>query len=761
MREPRRRPTLAAIAFAFASSGLALGLVGAGAPAAAVQVVYDNALRNNWQDWSWATRDLAQSAIYQSAPRAIAWEPDNWQGIYFHSDPGAARPAVADFTAVRFWINGAGGHQAVRLAIYQNGVEIGSRDLTPLPSAWTQMTLTWADLGVVASTFDGIVFQANTPADQAAAYVDDLELIQAAGGPPPGGPVTVAVDPSLDRRAINPLIYGVNWADAGQLASGAYTANRRGGNGTTRYNWLFDTSNRAFDYYFLNINEGGANGAAADGFVSSTLAAGAAAVMTLPIDQVAKSAARLPGFSTAKYGPQTGTECDSNPGVPGCANNGNGVCDPNLNITLCPGAVRCCNPAGPPVPGAPGLRYIAGNSPADTSVPVDLNAHVGDFVSHLVTRFGSAATTGVRFYNLDNEPMLWDSTHRDVHPAPPGYDEVWAKGLAAAAKIKSRDPGAVVLGPETWGWCDLWTSARDAAAGDCLTGPDRAAHGDLPWPAWYMQQSCANRLPAGHPAAGKLPVDWLDIHFYPQGNGVDGLSGNQSVEDGAAIVAARLRSLKELYSPTWESESWIADGAVKVVQLLPRMRAWRDTYCPEMKLALTEYRWGPDNTLSGALAQAEALAIFGREGLDMALRWVAPPAGNLAEKAFRLYRNYDGAGAQVSGDSVRAASSDVDGVGSYAVRSASGKLFVLLFNKDTVSRDVTVTVAGGIAGNADLWRLDATGLATAGTLVSTSTGFTATLPARTATLARVQLPAPSNVIFADGFETGNTSRWEP
>lgn len=761
MPEPRRRPTLAAIAFAFASSGLALGLVGAGAPAAAVQVVYDNALRNNWQDWSWATRDLAQSLIYQSAPRAISWEPDNWQGIYFHSDPGAARPAVADFTAVRFWINGAGGRQAVRLAIYQNGAEIGSKDLTPLPSAWTQMTVTWADLGVVASTFDGIVFQANTPADQAAAYVDDLELTQAAGGPPPGGPVTVAVDPSLDRRAINPLIYGVNWADAGQLASGAYTANRRGGNGTTRYNWLFDTSNRAFDYYFLNINEGGANGAAADGFVSSTLAAGAAAVMTLPIDQVAKSAARLPGFSTAKYGPQTGTECDSNPGVPGCANNGNGVCDPNLNTTLCPGAVRCCNPAGPPVPGAPGLRYIAGNSPADTSVPVDLNAHVGDFVSHLVTRFGSSATTGVRFYNLDNEPMLWDSTHRDVHPAPPGYDEVWTKGLAAAAKIKSRDPGALVLGPETWGWCDFWTSARDAAAGDCLTGPDRAAHGDLPWPAWYMQQSCANRLPAGHPAAGKLPVDWLDIHFYPQGNGVDGLSGNQSVEDGAAIVAARLRSLKELYSPTWESESWIADGAVKVVQLLPRMRAWRDTYCPEMKLALTEYRWGPDNTLSGALAQAEALAIFGREGLDMALRWVAPPAGSLTEKAFRLYRNYDGAGAQVSGDSVRAASSDVDGVGSYAVRSASGKLFVLLFNKDTVSRDVTVTVAGGIAGNADLWRLDATGLAAAGTLVSTSTGFTATLPARTATLARVQLPAPSNVIFADGFETGNTSKWEP
>ncbi len=159
--------------------------------------------------------------------------------------------------------------------------------------------------------------------------------------------------------------------------------------------------------------------------------------------------------------------------------------------------------------------------------------------------------------------MLWNSTHRDVHPAPPGYDEVWTKGLAAATEVKRRDPGAEVLGPETWGWCDFWSSGQDAAMGNCLSGPDRTAHGDLPWPAWYMQQSCSHRLPAGHPAAGRLPIDWLDIHFYPQGDGVAGLSGDPSVEDGTATVAARLRSLKELYDPTWISESWIADGSIQ------------------------------------------------------------------------------------------------------------------------------------------------------------------------------------------------------
>ena len=173
-------------------------------------------------------------------------------------------------------------------------------------------------LDVTAPSFDGIVFQANSGGNQATAYVDDIELIQAVVQPP--GPVTVAVDPTLDRRTINPLIYGVNWADSTQLATGLYTANRRGGNATTRYNWIVDTSNRAFDYYFLNISEGSGNGTSVDGFVTPTLGAGAATVLTMPIDQVAKSSSRTPGFSTTKYGPQTGTECDVNPGVTGCSN---------------------------------------------------------------------------------------------------------------------------------------------------------------------------------------------------------------------------------------------------------------------------------------------------------------------------------------------------------------------------------------------------------------------------------------------------------
>ena len=46
--------------------------------------------------------------------------------------------------------------------------------------------------------------------------------------------------------------------------------------------------------------------------------------------------------------------------------------------------------------------------------------------------------------------------------------------------------------------------------------------------------------------------------------------------------------------------------------------------------------------MNGATAQADLLGIFGREGLDLATRWVVPDTGTPTYNAFKMYRNYDG-----------------------------------------------------------------------------------------------------------------------
>jgi len=351
----------------------------------------------------------------------------------------------------------------------------------------------------------------------------------------------------------------------------------------------------------------------------------------------------------------------------------------------------------------------------------------------------------VALYSLDNEVMLWNSTHRDVHPQPATYDEIWSKGLSYGQAIKQQDPDAKVTGPVTWGYCDLFTSASDAASGNCLDGSDRAGHGGIPFVAWYAQQICANVLPGGAHA-----VDYVDLHYYPQGN----VALND--DDSPTTSARRLRSLKELYDPNWVSESWIADlgdndsNHYDKPNLIPRVRAWIDQYCPGLKLAITEYNWGNDGTSSGAVAQAELFGIFAREGVDLATRWVAPEPDTRAERAYTLFLNYDGAGSKVSGDSVSATSANVDQIGAYAFTSA-GRTMVLLTNKDTVTHDVALTFDSAHAGSWRLFGFDAGNNVhqiTSGSIAGAALTLSA-LPAISANLLVIE---GGDSIFADGFE---------
>lgn len=511
--------------------------------------------------------------------------------------------------------------------------------------------------------------------------------------------ITVTVDTTLDRRVISPAIYGVSYGDIADFAAVPYPVRRWGGNATTRYSWQYDTHNTANDWFYFNIPDDNAapgnlpDGSSADRFVEETLAAGTGVVMTIPtIGWAPKDRAKRWGFSVAKYGAQQSTECTRTGGAPWCtADAGNGVRTNGTLITP---------------------------DPTDTSVPVN-SAFEGDWITHLMGQFGNAAGGGIRWYALDNEPMLWNSTHRDVHPNGVTYDELWSKTLDYGGVIKAHDPTALVLGPDCWGWCDYFYSAADG----CSAGPDRAAHGGLGLIEWYLQQVHAHEL-----STGTRLVDVLDIHWYPQG----GTALND--DESSAASALRLRTLKGLYDPTYVDESWIGQP----VNLIPRMRGYIAARAPGLGLAITEYNFGGDTGISSALAQAEALAIFGREGVDLATRWVAPQSGTLVEDAFKLYLNYDGAGARVTGTNVRAASGSVDQVGAYAVVGTQRRRFVLLFNKNTAPQAVNVHFVQSATGSAQLYRFHATqALAPAGTAPIASNDLALTLPARSATLAVV------------------------
>ena len=687
--------------------------------AAAPLTVYDDQLRNGFADWSWATHNLGQSSIIHSGTAAVSFEPDGWTALFLHRDAGID---TAAYSAVDFWIHGGpAGGQSLRIALTVGGSIVGNdAALAPfivggtVPAGqWAKVHVPFASLGVSSGTFDGFWIQDGTGGNQAATYVDDVQLLENTTPPPPPTPVTVTVDPGADRHPISPLIYGVNFGSQAQAERLHWPVRRWGGNATTRYSWQHDIANRAMDWFFYNIEEDNANpgalpnGSAADVFIDQTRAAGGEPLMTVPtigwtpIDRV-----RRWGYSVSKYGAQQQTECTATGNPSWCQPDaGNGL---HTN-------------------GTP----ITGNDPHDTSREIG-PPFVTGWMAHIAARTGTAAQGGVRLFALDNEPALWNSTHRDVHPNPLTYDELWQRTRDYAAAMKAQDPNARILGPSDWGWCAYFFSAADG----CAAGPDAAAHGNLALYDWYLKQ-----VKDYQTANGVRLIDDLDLHYYPQGTNI-ALSDDES----AGTAAKRLRSLKGLYDPTYVDESWIGQP----VRLLPRMKEWIAARLPGLGLAVTEYNWGNDNGLSSALANAEALAIFGREGVDLAARWVAPADDSLVEDSFRLYLNYDGLGSKVSGDSVRALTSNVDAVGAYAVRGAGTRLFVLLFNKDTADRQTTVQFpAGTLSGTAgSLWRFDAVHrLGAAGTVTPGGGGLSLTLPARSATLAVLETGPPPATNF--------------
>ncbi|MEP7009428.1 MAG: glycoside hydrolase family 44 protein [Acidobacteriota bacterium] len=701
------------------TSGPALALVlavglSASAPAAPL-TVYDDALRNGFADWGWGVRNFASPSPVHGGTAAISFEPDGWTGLFFHRDLGLE---LANYEAVEFWIRGGGtGGQLMTFAVTTGGSPLGQAhalgEFLPggmLTPSWTFVRVPFASLGVTSGSPDGFWFQDATGGNQAPIYVDDVRLAERTTPPPPPAAISVSINVDADRHPVSPQIFGVSFGDDAQAGRRHWPIRRWGGNATTRYSWQDDTANRAFDYLFMNIPEPNANpgalpnGSAADHFLDVTRAAGGEAILTVPtIGWTPKDRAVRWGFSVAKYGAQQQNECTINP-FQGCnADAGNGVKPNGTNVT--------------------------GNDPHDTSREVG-PSFVTAWMAHLASRYGTAAQGGIRLFALDNEPALWNSSHRDVHPNPLTYDELWQKSRDTAAAIKAQDPNAQVLGPVSWGWCEFFYSAADG----CSPGADMQAHGGLALTDWYLKQVADYRT-----ATGVRLVDQLDVHYYPQGANV-ALSNDES----AGTSALRLRSLRGLYDPAYIDESWIGQP----VNLIPRMKAWIAGRLPGTKLALTEWNWGNDDGVSSALAHAEALAIFGREGVDLAARWVAPAEGSRVEDAFKLYLDYDGAGSKVTGDSVRATSSEIDGVGSYAIRSADGKLFLLLFNKDTVQRHVdSALVAGSYIGSATLYRFDGTRrLGLLGTATPSGGALSLDLPARSATLAVLRLaggaPAP-------------------
>ena len=467
--------------------------------------------------------------------------------------------------------------------------------------------------------------------------------------------VAVSIDVAADRTPISPYIYGSNQDGGGNV----WTVRRWGGNRTTGYDWENNFSNAGADWYHQSD------------------------LYLLSWQGLPASEATIPG-GVSPTGRRVG---------------GDGR---RSLVTLPMAGYVAADGTGPvsEAEAAPSVRWAKveprkGGPLSTTPDPCDGVVYADEKVNLLVQRFGRAEAGGVRWYALDNEPGLWASTHPRIHPAIVGAAELVERSVALASAVKAVDPGAGVMGPALFGmsaYIDLaeapdWPQCRAATAGSSTT----------------ISSACAR------PGAGRTRLlDALDVHWYPEAR------GDHRIIDAAATtardVAARLQAPRTLWDPAYVEDSWIGQYRRQFLPHPAAPEGLRRPVLPRHPLAITEYDYGGGDVISGGLAQADVLGIFGRYGVFLATLWGLEESDVYTSAAFELYRDYDGRQGTFGDTHVRAWTADSVNTSVYAAIQGqdAGTLHAVLLNKSTDTLEIHLVVRGAAAyTRAEAWGFDA------------------------------------------------------
>jgi hypothetical protein len=231
------------------SRHLLVGVVALAAKfALADQAVYNDSLLNGWENWSWASVNLAATSPVHSGTSSIAVTTAAWQAIYLHH----AAFNSSSYTHLSFWIHGGStGGQRLQVQALLNGTAQTAVALAPLAAnTWQQITLSLSSLGVANNAnLDGFWIQDTSGTTQPTFYVDDIALVS----PPAPSTVNVGIDATQIIRSVDARLFAVNAAawdaifDTPNTVSmltdmGNQTLRFPGGSLSDEYHWATNTS---------------------------------------------------------------------------------------------------------------------------------------------------------------------------------------------------------------------------------------------------------------------------------------------------------------------------------------------------------------------------------------------------------------------------------------------------------------------------------------------------------------------------------------
>ena len=176
-------------------------------PPLAGMALYQDAYANGWQNWSWASVNVAAVSPVNSGTSSIAVTSAPYTALTFHHAPFDTH----GFATLTFWINGGtAGGQILSLTASLSGVVQPGLVLEPLAAdTWVKVVVPLTSLGAADKPdLTDFWFQESAGENAPTYYVDDVRLDFA----PPPAVVNVTVDARGCIRRVDPRLFGLNTA---------------------------------------------------------------------------------------------------------------------------------------------------------------------------------------------------------------------------------------------------------------------------------------------------------------------------------------------------------------------------------------------------------------------------------------------------------------------------------------------------------------------------------------------------------------------
>jgi hypothetical protein len=329
--------------------------------------------------------------------------------------------------------------------------------------------------------------------------------------------------------------------------------------------------------------------------------------------------------------------------------------------------------------------------------------------------------TTFQYWNMDNEPEIWNGTHDDVMKKQLSAENFMQNYFKVAKAARAKYPNIKLVGFVAC--MEWWWFAWDDGTGTNTSGTISYNGKNYTWLEFFIK-----RIGEEQTATGIRLLDVVDLHTYLD----------------AADETALLQLHRIFYDKTFDYPKanglHLLDGGTNKEYIFARINAWLDQYLGTghgVTLGSTESGWDNFNQMPQALSYASMLGVFANEGVELFTPWYWSPS---YWEVVHLFSRYS------KNISVKSTSSDDNYVSAYSTTNVNNdSLTVVMVNRYTSAKTVNVSLPNFTISNGSYQVLTLSNLPAdnttvtfkshannalkASTVTVTSNAFTLSLPA--------------------------------